>query len=131
MIVVDTNVVIYLVTGRDFSSHAQRLLREDPEWIAPRILWSELRNVVAGLVRRDFVQLSDAVAMVADADSVLAGTAPEVDSAQVVTTALESGLSAYDAEFVVLARSLGVSLVTADRQILECAGDVAVALESI
>ena len=47
---------------------------------------------------------------------------------RVTATALECGLSAYDAEFVVLARMLGVPLVTLDKAMLDGAGDVAVPL---
>lgn len=131
MIVVDSNVVVYLVTGRDLAPQAQQLLRQDPNWVAPGILRSEVRNVMVGLVRRGFVNLSDALGMVEDADAVLGDAVFDVEATQVVTTAAESGLSAYDAEFVVLARALGVPLITADSQILECAGDVACSLDAI
>ena len=42
--------------------------------------------------------------------------------------ALECDLSACDGEFVLLARTLGVPLVTLDGGILEGAGDVALGL---
>ena len=45
--------------------------------------------------------------------------------------ALGCDLSAYDAEFVVLARGLGVPLVTLDGGILDGAGDVAVGLVNL
>jgi predicted nucleic acid-binding protein len=51
-----------------------------------------------------------------------------VDGAAVFRSALDLGLSAYDAEFVVLARALGTPLVTEDHQILEAAPGVAVPL---
>ena len=43
---------------------------------------------------------------------------------QVIDDALECGPSAYDAEFVVLTRTLGVPLVTLDGGILSGVGDV-------
>ena len=51
-----------------------------------------------------------------------------IDGGQVIDVALECDLSACDAEFVVLARTLDVPLVTLDGGILSEAGDVAVRL---
>jgi len=51
MIVVDTNVLAYLLMPGKFTAGAEQLLRSDPEWAAP-VLWrSELRNVLATYVR--------------------------------------------------------------------------------
>jgi predicted nucleic acid-binding protein len=49
----------------------------------------------------------------------------------VIAAALDLGLSAYDAEFVELARALAVPLVSADNQILAAAPEVARPLESV
>lgn len=125
MIVVDTNVMVYLLTGGERGDAAARLLREDPEWAAPGVLLSELRNVLLGLVRGERLGLEDALAMHADARNILHERVAEVDGGAVLETALASGLSAYDAEFVVLARALGVRLVSMDRAILTGAPDVA------
>ena len=56
------------------------------------------------------------------------GVADGVPHDRVIETALECGLTAYDAEFVVLARTLGVPLATSDREILEGAPDVALSV---
>lgn len=130
MIVVDTNVVIYLLTGGEAGAAAARLLRRDPAWAAPALLLSELRNVLVGFVRREWMSLDDALGVEADAGEVLGDRIADVPGLEVLRTALASGLTAYDAEFVVLARTLNVSLVTGDRAVLAAAPDVAVALES-
>lgn len=49
-----------------------------------------------------------------------------VDGRTVLSLALDSGCSAYDCEFVWLARDLRVPLVTADRQVLGTFPDIAV-----
>ena len=128
MIVVDTNVMVYLLTGGDLGAAAARLLKEDPLWVAPTILLSELRNVLVGLVRRHGLSQEDALGMHADAAALLGDRVVNVDGSQVLRTALECDLSAYDAEFVVAARSLGLKLVSADQAILAGAPDVAVTL---
>ena len=125
MIVVDTNVMMRLVVGGVEGEDAARLLRRDAEWAAPGILLSELRNVLVGLVRRDVVTANQAKAMSDDALEVFQDRIISVIDTRVIDTALECDLTAYDAEFVVLARTLGVPLATSDRAILSGAPDVA------
>ena len=128
MIVVDTNVFIRLTVGRDAGGDAALLHRLDPEWAAPPIFTSELRNVLLGYVRRGDIDLDRAKATCDEAARVLGNRIDDVPHDRVIDTALECGLTAYDAEFVVLARTLGVPLATLDREILEGAPDVAVSV---
>jgi predicted nucleic acid-binding protein len=53
----------------------------------------------------------------------------EVSDQEVFAIVQESSLSAYDAEYVALARRLGVTLVTTDRQVLEQYPNLAVRLQ--
>ena len=69
--------------------------------------------------------------MIDDASLVLGDRIAEAASAQVLDVALECGLTAYDAEFVALARTLGVPLATFDNAILRGAPDVAAALQTL
>ncbi|MCY4616387.1 MAG: type II toxin-antitoxin system VapC family toxin [Chloroflexi bacterium] len=126
MIVVDTNVVVHLITDGRETTDASALFREDDEWAAPRILMSEFRNVLVGMLRSGAVTSNRAKVMSDRAAAILGDRITPVDSAHVLDVAIECGLSAYDAEFVALARTLGVQLVTLDGEILEGAADVAV-----
>ena len=57
MIVVHTNVMVYLLAGDGArAEQAASLLQRDPEWVAPPILLSELRNVLVGSVRRGLLE---------------------------------------------------------------------------
>lgn len=129
MIVVDTNVMVYLLTGIGPGEAAARLLIRNPEWTAPPLLLSELRNVMVGLLRRREILPEDAEGICRDAEAVLGDRIVAVPSGPVLDTALSSGLSACDAEFVALARQLGLPLVTGDQAVLRAAPDVAVGLE--
>jgi predicted nucleic acid-binding protein len=128
MIVVDTNVMVYLLTGSGPADRAALLLDDDPEWAAPPVLLSELRNVMVGLLRRAEIQPWDALDICEDAEAILGDRVAAVPSAPVLETAIEGPMSPYDAEFVVLARRLGVPLVSADQAIIQGAPDVAVPL---
>jgi len=128
MIVVDTNVMVYLLTGSGPADRAANLLNDDSEWAAPPLLLSELRNVMVGLLRRAEIQPRDALDICEDAEAVLGDRIAPVPSEAVLEAAIEGSMSAYDAEFVVLARRLGVPLISADQAILQGAPDVAVPL---
>ncbi len=126
MIVVDTSVMVRLVVGGRDGADAARLFRQDPEWAGPAILMSGVRDVLLGLVRGRSITVDQAKAMCDDAALALGGRIVTVPSTRVLDAALACGLSAEQAEFVVVARELGVPLATADRAVLSAARDVAI-----
>jgi predicted nucleic acid-binding protein len=128
VIVVDTNVIAYLWIPGAATESAERLFREDPEWCAPLLWRSELRNVLAAQLRRKRVTLDIALRIVESAQEHLHGREFEVASERVLQAVSESRCSAYDCEFVALARELALPLVSNDRQILRDFPDVAVPL---
>ena len=126
MIVVDTQLPLQLTVDTDDSERARLVFERDPIWSAPQLWRSEYRNAILGYVRRGHLTLDEALACDLRAAVVLAGHEHAIDSAEVMRTSLAPGLTAYDAEFVTLARALGVMLVTFDKQILANCSDVAV-----
>lgn len=119
MIVVDTNILAYLLLPCEYSARADALFKRDPEWIAP-ILWrSEFRNVLAGYLRRKTLTLGEVLNVQAEAEALLAGNEHEVDSRRVLELVRDSDCSAYDCEFVALAVRLGVKVVTLDAKLLK------------
>ena len=124
MIVVDTNILVSFVLREEVGA---RVRRQDPEWAAPVIAVSEIRNVLMGFVRRGKANLEQAKRMNAAAVRALGGRIHVVDGDAVLDAAFACGLTAYDAEFVVCARALVAPLVTLDAAMLRGAPDVAVA----
>lgn len=130
MIVVDTNVVAYLLLGGEMTPGARVAFRKDPAWAAP-ILWrSEFRNVLAAYLRRGTLSVLDALEVMRDAETLFRGAEYSVESGQVLKLVSESGCSAYDCEFVALARQLGVPLLTSDAEILKKFPQTATSLEA-
>jgi predicted nucleic acid-binding protein len=128
MIAVDVNIIAYLYLPCGQTPAAESLLQSDPSWAAP-VLWrSEFRNVLAGYVRRGRLTLDQACRIQSGAEGLMSGNDYDVDSTQVLTLARESECSAYDCEYVALAVTLGVALVTRDEQVLRCFPGVAAAL---
>jgi len=119
LIVVDTNVIAALILRHRNGPAARRLLQEEREWAAPLNWRSEFRNVLATGVRGGWLDLSAALAAMETADSLMRGCEYAVADTAVLLAATDTGCTAYDCEFAVLARDLGIPLVTDDRQILE------------
>lgn len=119
MIVVDTNILAYLYLPGDLTDNAEKLLQQEPEWAAP-ILWrSEFRNVLTGYLRRSCLTLNQVRAIQQEAESLMTGLEFEVDSASVLELVNDSDCSAYDCEFVVLAKQLSTVLLTMDKKLLQ------------
>ena len=130
MIVVDTNVVAYLLLGGEKTPGARRAFQKEPVWAAP-ILWrSEFRNILGAYLRRGTLTRSDALEVMREAESLFHGTEYSVESGLVLRLVSESSCSAYDCEFVALAQQLGVPLVTSDAEILREFPQTALSLEA-
>ena len=119
MIVADTNLIYYLLLTGPQSQLAEQVLQKDAEWIAPPLWRSEFRNVLAFYVRQEILTLNQSVHIFDTALDLMIGHEYEVASARVLQLAHESGCSAYDCEFVVLAGNLRVPLVTSDAKVLK------------
>ena len=130
MIVVDTNVIAYLFLAGDRSDLSERLLKHDPDWVAPRLWRSELRNALALYLRKKLLSLQDSTEIMEAAERLMTDSEFEVPSAPVLELAGESGCSAYDCEFVALARYLRVPLATNDGTLLRAFPDTARSVES-
>ena len=118
MIVVDSNIIAYLYLPSAHSMLADQLLAKEPHWAAPTLWRSELRNVLARYMREGALSFEQALTIQGEAEILMADAEFVVPSLDVLRLVESSGCSAYDCEFVALARRLGVTLVTADRQIL-------------
>jgi predicted nucleic acid-binding protein len=118
MIVVDTNILAYLLIPGDYTARAEALLEREPEWVAPPLWRSELNNVLAAHLRRGLISLTNAVAVARQAKAVLKDENHDVPALSVLQLVQSSDCSAYDCEFVALAQTLGTRLVTMDKKIL-------------
>jgi len=129
MIVVDTNIIGYLYLSSDRSDQAEKALLIDAEWVAP-ILWrSEFRNVLTLYIRKNILMLEDAIRIMDEATLLMQGGEYESVSLQVLRLVGESTCSAYDCEFVALARDLNVRLLTVDKQIVKQFPNEAISLD--
>lgn len=128
MIVVDTNIVAYLYLPTPYSEQAEQLLLKEPQWIAP-VLWrSELRNVLALYLRKQLLTLEQAFDLQTEAEALLAGREYDLPSLHVLQLVTACRCSSYDCEFVALAKLFDTKLVTVDKKILSQFPQIAVSL---
>lgn len=118
MIVVDTNVIAYLILAGTHTMKARKAYRRDPDWAAP-ILWrSEICNVLTQYMHRDQLSIAQALEFMIEAETLIQGREYKVSSQRVLRLTANSRCSAYDCEFLVLAEDLGLPLVTSDSKVL-------------
>jgi predicted nucleic acid-binding protein len=129
VIVVDTNVIAYLVIPGAQTEAALVAARRDRHWTAPALWRHELRNVLATLMRLRGLELRSALAAYQAADAMVMDATVEPTTEQCLLTARQGGVSAYDAEFVWVAGAVGAPLVTADVRLARAFPERAIALE--
>ncbi len=128
MIVADTNLIVYLFITGDQTALAQKVLDKDPYWIVPPLWQSEFRNVIAAYLRCGMA-LSEGKRIMQNAKLTLENRQVVPSDDEIFSLIESSNCTAYDCEFVALARQLNVHLVTADKQLLKEFPDCAISLE--
>jgi len=125
LIVVDTNTVAYFCIPGTHSDKARSVYAKDDSWAAP-VLWrSEFRNLLLRYLRNGSMRMDEALACLRLAErSISESLLPS--SEKVLMLAADSGCTAYDCEFAVLAKALAVPLVTSDKKMLAAFPEVAV-----
>ena len=130
MIVVDTNVIHYCWVQGQNTGLAQAVRRRDPDWHAPFLWRSELRNILTAYLRRELLSRPQIDGILRAVDDALAQKSHSVSDTSVLDVVQASALTAYDAEFVALAKALVVPLVTADKAVLKAFPERALTMEA-
>lgn len=128
MIVVDTNIISYFYLNSDYSSLAEQTFKKDPIWSAPLLWRSEFRNILTFYLKKEIILLSEAIEIFESAGELLKENEYEINSAHVLSLAHSSGCSAYDCEFINLAKDLNISLVTEDKKVLKSFPESAISM---
>ena len=125
MIVVDTNIVAYLLIEGGRTSACRSVFTSDPEWCVPFLWRSEFRNVLTTHMRHAGMPLQGAKNRMTEAEKLFADREYSVASNVILTLTNENPISSYDAEFVCLAMKLDTKLVTTDQALLKRFQDIA------
>ena len=117
MILVDTNVIAYLLIDGDHTQAAQELRARDPDWRSEAFLLVEFTNVLASSIATKRMTLSLARDCLAKATALFEGKLARMPHVSVLAIAARHRVSAYDARFLALADQLGSRLVTEDARL--------------
>jgi predicted nucleic acid-binding protein len=116
MVVVDTNILAYLLIEGDGTADVQALFARDADWRSEGFVLIEFSNILATYQRTGALSRGAAEGLLGAAERVMAGLV-NLPHARALKLAAEFGVSAYDARFLGAAQSFGAKLVTEDARL--------------
>jgi len=116
VVLVDTNIIAYLMIRGDRTAAAQQLFERDSDWCSETFVMVEFSNVIATYVRTGALTQAQGTKLLAEAQAHLP-TLHSVVNTQALETAMQFKISAYDARFISLARQLKLKLITEDAKL--------------
>lgn len=119
MIVVDVNVIAYLLIAGEKTAEARVVRELDADWIVPDLWRDEFLNILATYVRHGGIDLETAVALWLSAMALFEGKDSTPDPITTLQLAARHQLSAYDAQYLVVATDHDIRLITEDRAMLK------------
>ncbi len=116
MVIVDTNILAYLLIEGDRTAEAQALFMRDAEWKSDAFILVEFTNILATCVRARGVSLKQVETLLNDAEKSLRGLV-NVPHSRALRVSERYSVAAYDARFLAAADALGGKLVTEDAKL--------------
>jgi len=129
MIVVDTNIVAYLVIKGERTDLARQLYAQNTTWHVPHLWQHEFVNVLATLVKQGGATIADALNLWRQAQALLAHCEKDINLDEALVLAADTGISAYDAQYLALAQTLNCPLVTEDKRLVQKFPDKAMTIQ--
>lgn len=130
MIVVDANVLAYSIIEGTLTPLALQVRNRDPHWRLPGIWRHEILNIFTTYVRQGGLTKEKAIKGLEDVYANILPDEVELGPVETLELALHHKISAYDAQYVLLAQKLGVPCVTEDRALRRAAPRLTVSMES-
>ncbi|MDD5675969.1 MAG: type II toxin-antitoxin system VapC family toxin [Chitinivibrionales bacterium] len=128
MIVVDANVIAYRFIAGEKTDYACRVQEKDRDWIVP-VLWRhEFLNVLATTTRAGIITISEACTVWRAAIHALAQNEQTVDFEKALCCAVDGTISAYDAQYITLARNLNCFCITEDARLCKACPGAAISM---
>jgi len=117
VLIIDTNVVAYLLIEGDYTAAARLLHRRDDDWRSEAFIMVEFENVLTASIAARRMNLVRAQRFLADATSLLHGKLALIPHDLVLSLAVRYPVTAYDARFLALAQQLDKRLITEDAKL--------------
>jgi predicted nucleic acid-binding protein len=130
MLVVDANIVVYLLIEGEKTAQARALWTIDHDWRAPRLLFYELANVFLRLIKRTDISQEAASSGLESGLGLVRLLDADPPAARILEIASRLGLGAYDASYLATAELLRAPLVTEDARLLRAAPEITRSLAS-
>ncbi len=128
MIVVDANILLYAMIECEATPLTQALKNKDPDWRAPPLLMHEVLNVLVTHERRGMLTLDQCRELLRGATAFMGAAEIAVNVELVLDMAARHRITGYDAQYVALAQTLDVTLVTEDRKLREAVPGIALSV---
>ena len=120
MLLVDTNVLAYLLIEGDQTRNAQALFALDGQWCSEGFVLVEFSNMLATYTRTGALRAQQGIGLLGEARALLS-TVHNVRHEVALDTAMEFNISAYDARFVATAIEMRTKLITEDARLRHAA----------
>jgi len=127
MVVVDTNIIAYLLISGDRTDLARALVERDADWKSEALALIEFSNILATYERHGNIDQTQAERLQNDADTVLRGLV-NIPHITALETARRFGVTAYNARFLATAEILRSKLVTEDAKLRSAAPQLTLSL---